>query len=169
MSISFIAELEAERDLVLRSETKEIGVPPSGKFVVRFRVPSDSDKLTAYIAAYRAAGALTPEQQQQLIIDCHDEILRRTPSGELQPVDDNGPLRFDGSDERWGGNEKTTARDCVRKLYNLDKQPLVLAGTTDALMDWLQGVDAAVMARVEGKSEGGAGSSPTPPDSTSTD
>lgn len=163
---SFIEELEAERQIVLDNSTKEIPVPPTGKRVVRFKVPADTDKLTGYIAAYRAAGALTPEQQQQLVIDCHDEILRRLPNGELAQIDDGQPLRFDGSDERWGGDDKTTARDCVRKLYNLDNQPLVLAGITDALIDWLQGIDAAVMARVEGKSVGGVAFLETPPEST---
>jgi hypothetical protein len=146
--MSFLDELQAVREQVLKHSAKEIEVPPAGRHVVRFRPPPDRDKLTPVLA----------DQQAQLLVDCCDEILRRNSDGELEPADpEGGPLRFDAGDERWGTDVKT-ARDCVAKLYNLDKQPLAAAGHADVLVDWLQGLDAAIQARVEGESAGGAAS-----------
>jgi hypothetical protein len=156
--MSFLDELQAVREQVLKHSAKEIEVPPAGRHVVRFRPPPDRDKLTPVLAAYRIVGALDADQQAQLLVDCCDEILRRNSDGELEPADpEGGPLRFDAGDERWGTDVKT-ARDCVAKLYNLDKQPLAAAGHADVLVDWLQGLDAAIQARVEGESAGGAAS-----------
>lgn len=156
--MTFLDELRAVREQVLKQSTKELPVPPDGRIVVRFRPPSDRDKLTPVVAAYKINGALTSDEERQLIVDCCDEILRRGEDGELVPVEpEGGPLRFDAGDDRWGSDVKT-ARDCVAKLYNLDKQPLAATGHADALVDWLQGVDAAIAARVEGESDGGAAS-----------
>jgi hypothetical protein len=120
--MTFLDELQAVREQVLQHSTKELGVPPAGRHVVRFRPPAD----------------------------------RRNGSDELEPVDpEGGPLRFDAGDERWGTDVKT-ARDCVAKLYNLDTQPLAAAGHADVLVDWLQGLDAAIQTRVEGEFGGGA-------------
>jgi hypothetical protein len=147
--MTFLDELRAVRDQVVKHATLEVPVPPGGRHVVRFRPPQDRDKLTAVVAAYRTVGAMSADQERQLIVDCCDEILRRdADTGELVPAEEGGPLRFDAGDERWGDDVKT-ARDCVAKLYNLDTQPLALAGIADALVDWLQGIDSEIAARIE--------------------
>jgi hypothetical protein len=157
--VSFVDELRAVRDQVLATSSKTIGIPGSqGKLAVRFRPPPPEDedaraRLTQVVAAYMVNGALSREQELQLIVDCCDEILHRNAAGELEGYDP--PLRFDGSDERWTAD---TARDAVGELYNLDLQPLAAAGHADALVDWLQGVDAEAAARVEGKSAPAAAS-----------
>lgn len=151
--VSFLDELRAVREHVLTQATKTLTVPGSrGALAVRFRPPEDRDKLTAIVAAYMVRGALNRDQELQLLVDCCEQVLHRNGSGELEELDP--PLRFDGSDERWG-DTSMTARDTVAKLYNLDAQPLAATGHADALIDWLQGVDAEAAARVEGESEGG--------------
>lgn len=159
------------RDDVERHGTKELPVPPDGRFVVRFKAPADRDKLTPVVAAYRIGSALSAAQETQLLIDCCDEILRKHPkTGKLERVGgkDAQPLRFDAGDERWG-SDIATARECVRKLYNLDVTPLAAAGVADLLIDWMQGLDIDIQELVEGKSGNGASSSKTPPDSKPTD
>jgi hypothetical protein len=90
-------------------------------------------------------------------------LLRRDPAPQQRRRARAGRRRgrhrcaFDAGDERWGTDVKT-ARDCVAKLYNLDTQPLAAAGHADVLVDWLQGLDAAIQTRVEGESGGGAAS-----------
>lgn len=156
---SFLDELRAVREQVLQDSAKEIPVPGSaGRIVVRFRPPQAADardRLTGVVAAYRVGSALSSDQERQLLVDCCDEILHRNGDGELDQPDDGGPLRFDASDERWGG-DVDTARECVAKLYNLDHQPLAISGIADALIDWLQGIDAEIRSRVEGNSPSGA-------------
>jgi hypothetical protein len=138
-----------------------IEVPGTGgKFAVRFRALTDRDKLTRIVAVYRIGGALSRDDELQLLVDCCDEIVKPGEiTGTWAPVAEEGesPLRFDASDERWGDGVKT-ARDCVRRLYNLTEYPLAAAGTADALIDWMQGTEAEVMVRVEaaGKAENGA-------------
>jgi hypothetical protein len=155
---SFADELRAVRENVLARAVKTVPVPGShGTLAVRFRPPEDRDKLTPVVASYMVRGALSREQELQLLVDCCDEILMRDENGELVSADpDGGPLRFDGSDARWGLGENATARDTVAKLYNLDVQPLAITGTADAVVDWLQGVDAEAAASVEGKYESAA-------------
>lgn len=159
--MSFIADLAAIREKISGDARQELPVPGTGeKIVVRFRPPPAADpeareRLTAVVAAYRMQGALSAEQELQLLIDCCDEVLHRNGDGQLHQPDDAGPLRFDASDDRWG-DDVETARDCVRKLYSLDVQPLAASGTADNLVDWLQGLHREVLARVEGKSESGA-------------
>lgn len=147
---TFLEELRAVAEHVREHSTKVLDVPGAGgRLAVRFRPPPDREALTGLIAAYKMNGALSSDQERQLIIDCCDEILHRNGTGELSPVEpDGGPLRFDAGDERWGDDIKT-ARECVAKLYNLDKQPLAAAGHADVLVDWLQGIDADVAARVQ--------------------
>lgn len=166
---TFLEELRAEAELLARNSTLDLPVPAS-RYVVRFRPPTDRDRLTGVVAAYRVGSALTADQERALIVDCCDEILRRNPdTGELeQPDPDGGPLRFDSGDARWGEKVKT-ARDCVAELYKLRQRPLAAAGVADAIIDWLQGLDDTALARVEGESDGGESSSATPPASTSTD
>jgi hypothetical protein len=149
---SFLDELRGTRATVLANATKTLSVPGSGgRLGVRFRPPPDRDDLNDVVSAYKVSGALSAEQEKQLIIDCCDELLRRSETGEWEPADPGGgPLRFDAGDERWGP-DVSTARECVAKLYNLDAQPLALAGQADVLVDWLQGIDAEVAARAEGK------------------
>jgi hypothetical protein len=158
--MTFVDELKAVRENVLARATKVLTVPGSrGTLAVRFKPPEDRDKLTQVVAAYMGVGALSREQELQLIVDCCDEVVR--PTVGVEPKDwpaadaDGGPLRFDGSDPRW---DSDTARGAVEELYNLDLQPLADAGHADALVDWLQGLDAEADSRVEGKSENGADS-----------
>lgn len=153
----FLTELRAVRENVLARATKTIAVPGSGgRLAVRFRPPEDRDRLTEIVAAYMVNGALSREQELQLLVDCCEQVLHLDGDGaELEGYDP--PLRFDGSDERWG-QDVDSARECVAKLYNLDTQPLAVSGHADALVDWLQGVDAEVAARVEGKSASAAAS-----------
>lgn len=154
MTGTFLDELRVVRKVVEAQSSVVLDVPGSGgRQAVRFRPPPDRDKLTPVLTLYKAKGCLDPGEELQFLVDCCDEVLHRDEHGEMVPVDpDGGPLRFDGSDERWG-DDVDTARDCVRKLYNLDLQPLAAAGAADRLFDWLQGIDAEIAARVEGKSE----------------
>jgi hypothetical protein len=157
MTGSFLDELEQIGAQLRKGAVKELDVPGSaGKLVVRFRPPTDEDALTPVVAAYKVQGALPSDLAKQLIVDCCDEILRRTPAGTLEPRDPaGGPLRFDAGDERWGKKVKT-ARDCVAELYHLKQQPLAHIGHADLLVDWLQGLDAEIAARAAGESGGGA-------------
>jgi hypothetical protein len=162
--MSFLDIVNAEAELVRDAAVKDVPVPPSGRFVVRCKPPGDRDKLTDVVARYRVGGALTKAQELQLLVDCCDEILERdADTGELVRVEgDDGPLRFDAGDARWAGTCQT-ARDCVEKLFHLaDGAPLALAGIADALIDWLQGVDAELAARVQETGKKNAASSSTP-------
>lgn len=145
--MTFLDALREVREETLQRATQEIPVQwTGGRVVVRFR-PPPRDRLTKVIAAYRTVGALDEDVELQFIVDCCDEVLERNAeTGDLDPADP--PLRFDGSDERWGP-DVSTARDCVRKLYRLDQYPLALAGIADALIDWLQGMDAAIAASIQ--------------------
>lgn len=154
--MSFLEDLEIVHERVRRASVKDLPVPGSARALwVRFRPPPDRDRLTPVITEYKMNGALSAEQELQLIVDCGQEVLRRGPDGKLESYDP--PLHFDGGDERWGDDVKT-ARQCVAKLYNLDLQTLAAAGVADSLVDWLQGVDAEAAARVEGESAAGAAS-----------
>lgn len=148
---SFLDELRADAEITRRAARKTIPVPPRDVILVRFRPPEDRDKLTPYIAKYRLVGALSGDEEKQLIVDCCDEIGRRNPdTGEFGPWDDQGPLRFDAGDERWG-DDVDSARECVAKLYHLKDQPTVAAAISEMLIDWLTGNDAQALARVEKK------------------
>lgn len=149
---SFLDELRAMDERLRATSVKTLDVPGSGgKFAVRYRAPADRNALTPVLAALNAEGALSADEELQLLVDCCDEVLvRETPDVDaVQP--DGGPLRFDGADDRWG-DDVTTAREAVGKLFRLDVQPLAAARHVGALIDWLQGVDAEIAARVEGKS-----------------
>jgi hypothetical protein len=125
---------------------------------VRYRVTDDElrDKLSDVIAAYRIGSALTGEQEKQLLVDCHEQIMRRPrPGADPEPYEGDGPLRFDGGDERWPP-EITTARAAVARLFKLDQFPLAAAGHVENVVDWLQGLEAEIAARIEGESGGGA-------------
>jgi hypothetical protein len=154
---SFLDDLRATGRHILEHAIKDIDVPGrGGLFVVRYGPPErdgKQDTLAPIIAAYRVNGALTAAQEQQFIIDCHQEILRRPkPNAAAESYDP--PLRFDGGDDRWG-DDVTTARAAVAKLFALKQQPAAAAGHADALMDWLQGLDSEIASRVEGDSERG--------------
>lgn len=152
MSGSFLDELRETRQHVLKHSRKELAIPGTAdRIVVRFRPPADEAMLRDIVTAYRTNEPLSVEQVEQLIVDCCDEILRKNPDTGKHEGDPDGPLRFDGGDERWGDNV-STARDCVHALYNLDITPLAADGHALALIPWLQGLDAEVAARVEGKS-----------------
>lgn len=155
--MSVLDILRVEREIVLQHASKTIIVPPSGRLAVRLQPPTDRSRLTAIVAEYLAIGALSEDAQCQLLVDCCDTVLERDPATGAVTEPGGGPQRFDASDERWG-EDVETARDCVRKLYQLDEQPIALAGQIVEVVDWLQGIDAAIAARVEGKS----GSSPRP-------
>lgn len=150
--MSFVDELKAIREHVLAHATKTVAVPGSqGKLAVRFKPPDDRDRLTAVVAAFATRGALSREEELQLLVDCADQVLMRNGTGELEELDP--PLFFDGSDDRW---QADTAREAVAELFNLDAQPLAAAGTAESVLDWLQGVENDAARRVEGESEGGA-------------
>lgn len=153
--MTFMDDLRAVREGVLAQATKTLPVNGAGgRLAVRFRPPEDRERLTGVIGSYIARGELTPEQGEQLIIDCQGEVLRRNGSGELESYDP--PLRFDGSDPRWELGENGNARQAVAKLFNLDVIPFAIAGVVDGLVDWLQGLDVRAAGVVEGESEGGA-------------
>jgi hypothetical protein len=157
---SFLEELRAV-DAQLRQQTPPLtlNVPgTAGRLAVRYRAPSDRDALTPVLAKLATGGALDEAEELQLIVDCCDEILIRhdPPDGELKQPD-GGPLRFDAGDDRWEENVKT-ARACVQRLFRTDRFPLAPARHVGALIDYLQGIDAEIAARVEGKSEGPGGS-----------
>lgn len=161
MTPTFLQELEAEAELVRSRAEKIVGVPPTGKLAVRCKPPTDPEakaRLSEVVAVYRLDEALSPDQEKQLLIDCCDEIVRRTETGEWESIEGDGPLRFDASDERWG-DDVHTARECVAKLFHLDAgQPLALSGPADAIVDWLQGLDAMVAAAVGKQSPADEGS-----------
>lgn len=155
--MTLLDDLAAVRRRIEATATQLLDVPGSGGLItVRYRPPDDGrDKLGAVIARYRVGGALSADQEAQLLVDCCDEILRRPrPGAEPEPYSTNGegPLRFNAGDERWGKGVKS-ARECVAKLFCLDQQPLAAAGHVDTLIDWLQGLDAEIAARAEGESE----------------
>lgn len=160
--MTFLDDLRLVREQVMTNDKLVLPVVGSGgRLGVRFRAPRDRDTLTGVVAAYRVGGALSGDQELQLVVDCCDEIVRRDDSGGWSPAAGEGeePLRFDASDERWGDDPKT-ARDCVRKLYNLDVHPLAVAGVADALIDWMQGLEAEARARVEAVGKAGNGAAP---------
>lgn len=170
--MTFLDELREEAEHVRANSSIVLPIPAS-RFVVRFRPPEGDDardRLTGVVAVYRQGGALSREQELQLLIDCQGEVLRANPdlpnpTVDPLPVDDGEPLLFDGGDDRWGDGVKT-ARDAVAELYKLTDRPLAAAGTADALIDWLQGLDDEALGRAEGKSGSTRASSETPPVST---
>jgi hypothetical protein len=163
---SFLEELDLLAEHLHKSDRKVLTIPGSGgKLGVRYKAPSDENAVTPVVAALKVQGAIDSETAKQFLVDCCDEIVRRNADGEWESRDpENGPLRFDVGDERWGKlPAKATARHCVAKLYNLDVQPIAHIGHADVLFDWLQGLEGEIAARVEGESDGGAASSETPP------
>jgi hypothetical protein len=155
--MSFLEDLrEAEAQAQANAQIT-IAVPQS-RFAVRFRPhPGGRDAMTGYIAAFARDGALSAEQELQLIVDLCGEILRRDDdTGDLGPYDRDEPLRFDAGDVRWhddDGDGPKTARECVHRLYRLKDQPAAAAGTAETLIGWSQGLFNTAPARVEGKSE----------------
>jgi hypothetical protein len=144
---SFLDELRDEAEEARRHAEKVIAVPGS-RFAVRFK-PPHREKLDVILAGVRA-NALTEDEEVQFIIDCHDEVVRRNGGGDPEPVDpEGGPLRFDGSDPRWGLEDNGTARQAVVKLYQLDVHPLAVSGHVELLLPWLQGVEAEIARTVE--------------------
>jgi hypothetical protein len=162
-----LAELDAR---AFEHSTKVLDVPGrGGRLCVRYRAPRDRDRLTPILAAHSTEGALSGDEELQLLVDCCDEVMRRSdPDAEPESYE-GGPLRFDGSDPRWGLGDKATARDCVRKLFGTDKFPLAPSRHANALVDFLQGIEIEVALRVEGKSGSGEETSPTQPESSSAD
>lgn len=159
---SFLEDLRDTERHIRDQAVKELLVPGrGGRIAVRYKPPSrtaEHDPVAPVIAAYRSRGALSIEQEKQFIIDCHAEILRRdNPEGDWESYDPS--LRFDAGDERWP-DWVEKARDCVAALFALDKQPAATSGHADALLDWLQGLDAEVAAAVDdaGKPAAPAGS-----------
>lgn len=178
---SLLDELREEYAAELREATKVIAVPrrtlPPSRWTkgIRCRPPAEPERLAPVMAAARSMGGPTSDQALQLIIDCCDEVVANRGTSEAedwQPIDpDGGALRFDGGDSRWKdlfGSDVENARQCVAKLLCLEAQPGVHFNIADILIDWLQGIDLQAMARVEGNSNGGAKTSPTPPASTPT-
>jgi hypothetical protein len=151
LSGSFLDELRAIRKVAMEHEHRDIGVVGSQDLVVRCFPPTDADTLMEYVGTFKVNGTLTFDQQRQLVIDCRGEVMRTVDGKVIPAYDEGGPLRFDAGDERWGEDVKT-ARDCVSKLFSLDVHPLALAGQCDQIIDWLQGIDTAIAARVEKKS-----------------
>lgn len=155
---SLLDELREEAEQARKRAVKVLAVPGS-RFGVRFR-PPPREKLTQFLAAYRA-NAIEPADELQLIVDCCDEIVRRDDDDidQSQPADpDGGPWRFDASDERWGDGVHN-AHDCVGKLYQLDAQPFAVSGHVETLALWLQGVENEMTRRAEGLRNGAAASS----------
>lgn len=157
--MSFLDDLRASDAHIRANATKVLDVPGrGGKLSVRYRPPTDRDSLTPILAALTTGGALSEAEELDLLVVCCDAVGTRDGDGEFVPNEEDGhPLRFDGGDERWG-EDVTTARQAVRKLFASDRQPLAAARHTGALIDWLQGLDAELAARAEGNSESGAGS-----------
>jgi hypothetical protein len=117
---------------------------------VRFRPPRPRQAHRRHRLLQGAGGALTGDQERQLFVDCCDEILRRDPdTARSARSTTTGRCASTPATSRWG-DDVETARECVAKLYNLDKQPLALAGPPTVIIDWLQGIDAEIAARVEG-------------------
>jgi hypothetical protein len=153
---SFLDDLRAIDAKASTLDHRDLEVPRSGGLiVVRYRsTPGLRDKLSDVIASYRTGGALTASQEQQLLIDCHEQIMRRpSPGAEAEPYEPE-PLRFDAGDDRWPPGVQT-ARDTVARLFKLDQVPLAAAGHVEVIVDWLQGLDADIAARTEGESGGG--------------
>jgi len=152
VTASFLDELRAFDEQLRADATKELLVPGSGgRFSVRYKPPKDRNVLTPVLGALAVDGALGAEEELQLLVDCCDEVLVRNGDGTYQQPE-GGPLRFDGGDERWGP-DVDTARKAVARLFHLDVHPLAAARHVTSLVDWLQGLDAEIAARVEGKSE----------------
>jgi hypothetical protein len=156
---SFMDELRAFDEHLRAHGTKVLAVAGSGgRLGVRYRPPADRDDLTPVLVAMNTEGALSEDEELQLLVDCCDAVLRwDDEKGDLVP--DGGeedPLRFDASDPRWGGGPET-ARDCVRELFKLKRQPLAASRHVGSLIDWLQGSEAERTARVEGKSASAEG------------
>lgn len=162
---SFLDELRAEEAAARAKSTKTLFIPGSA-FGVQFRPPR-REKLDAFLAAWRA-NAIDRDDELQLIIDCTErgQVVRRNGTDDGEPVDDEQPLRFDGSDPRWGLAENGTARQAVAKLYKLDVYPLAATGHVQALVPWLQGLEAELERNVEeaGKDSPAADSSSTRPE-----
>lgn len=168
---NFLDDLRAMAQAVRDQSTKELTVAGSGGHIaVRYRPPA-REKLDAVLAAFNFGQPLTGDDEMQLLVDCCDAILSADPdTGQTTPYDDEGPLRFDASDPRWqevapvlaeihGVPVKVpeTARECVAVLFCLDAQPLAASRHATSLVTWLQGIDAEIAARVEGKSPGSPG------------
>jgi hypothetical protein len=160
---SFLDELRAE-EAAARAKSKKTLFIPGSAFGVRFRPPA-REKLDAFLAAWRA-NALDRDDEVQFLIDCADQVVRRNGSEDGAPIDEDEPLRFDGSDPRWGLAEHGTARQAVAKLYKLDVHPLSATGHVQALVPWLQGLEAELARDIEeaGKADRAAPESSTRPE-----
>lgn len=151
--MTLLDELREDAEQARKTAEKVLAIPGS-RFAVRF-VPPPREKLDTFLANYRN-GALSENDELQMIVDCHDEILRRDGDGGGAPADpENGPWKFDGSDERWGA-DVDNAHQAVMKLYRHATQPFVVSNHVEALVLWLGGLDAEAGRRAVGKLNGAA-------------
>lgn len=159
----FLDELRAEEAEARKRDRKTLFIPGS-KFGVRFRPPESREKISPFLAAWRA-NDLDTATVQQFLIDCHEQVVRRNGSDDGEPVDPDSPLRFDASHPLWEMPESANAHQCVAKLYKLDVHPAAMDGHVQVLVPWLQGLEAEMEMRVReaGKDSAGAESS-TPPE-----
>jgi hypothetical protein len=166
---SLLDDLRALEERLLKVSVKELAIPGSGgRIAVRYTMPEDRDKLQPVMRAFGTGEPLSPEEELQLLIDCNAEVRRGDPgTGETEPYDDDGPLHFDASDPRWG-DDVTTARQCVEKLFKLKLQPLAISRHVSSIVPWLQGVDAEILARVEGNSSASSSSADEASSATTT-
>jgi hypothetical protein len=161
---SFIEEIRSIRQRALDSNTKTLDIPGyGGRLAVRY-VPTGRDTLGEVLSAAQRGEALSKDEELQLLVDCCDEIVKREDDPDAEPVayDDTGtPLVFNAGDERWielVGHQPRTARACVEALFMLDQQPLAAARHAGSLVDWMNGMEREIAARVEGKLSNGHGS-----------
>jgi hypothetical protein len=161
---SFIEEIRSIRQRALESSSKVLDVPGyGGRIAIRY-IPTGRETLGDVLAASQRGEALSKDDELQLLVDCCDEILKREgdPDDEPVPYDDSGtPLAFNAGDERWlelVGTQPRTARECVELLFMLDQQPLATARHAGSLVDWMNGLERELAARVEGKPSTGPGS-----------
>jgi hypothetical protein len=148
---SLLDDLEALDQRLRRHEHKELAVPGTGgRIAVRYSVPEDRARLRPVMVAYGTGEPLSPDEELQLLIDCRGEVRHGDPETGETVEYDGGPLYFDASDERWGA--VATARECVNKVFRLDRQPLAIGRHVSSIVAWLQGLDAELEARVLGNS-----------------
>lgn len=164
MTPSFIEEVRQLRQRAVASSHKTLDVPGyGGRFAIRYGA-TDRDDLGTVLAAAQAGEALSKADELQLLVDCCVEILKREGDRDAEPVpyDDSGrPLQFNAGDERWLeilGEQPKTARGCVEAFFMLDQQPLAAARHAGSLVDWMNGLERELEARVEGKPSSGPGS-----------
>jgi hypothetical protein len=154
---SVIEQLRARRAQIKDNAVLELDVPGQPGLVIRYRPPHERERIGNALAVV-AAGANPSEGHidVDLVVRCTSEILQRDGKELVALAEEGGPVRFDQDDARLARlldfPEGLPARQQAHELFMSAEQPWAIDRHYLRLVDFLQGIDHDLRARVEGES-----------------